>query len=108
MAEKIKYFCNGKGDIFLASNVENFRQEYKGNTVDGDAVYQVTFFDKYNCKYISYNTVVYQGQHEYIVGSGQESSRNCYIISRWNFGNFITWQKALRSRTRDLLLRDRR
>jgi len=103
-----KYFYNGNGDALPASYVEDVQQEYKGTTMDGDAVYHVTFFDARRRKHISYDTVVYRGEHEYITGSGHERDHGRDSISRWDSGNRVTWQEALRSHTRDLLPYSRR
>ena len=71
--------------------------------MDGDAVYHVTFFDARRRKHISYDTVVFRGEHGYITGSGHETDDRTREITRWDPGNRVTWYEALGMHTRNLL-----
>jgi hypothetical protein len=98
-----KYFYNSNGDAIPTSYVEDANQEYKGTTLDGDAIYHTVYFDAQRKKHISYDTVVVNGEHRYIMGSGHERDHNTSDISKWDLGNRVTWQEALSRHTRDLI-----
>lgn len=98
-----KYFYNSNGDPIPISYVDDAKQEYKGTTLDGDSVYHTVYFDVRRRKHISYDTVVVNGEHNYILGSGHERNHDSSDISQWDWGNRVTWQEALGRHTRDLI-----
>ena len=101
MAEKV--FYNSRGDAISTSYVEDVQQLYKGTTMDGDKIYHTTYVK--DGKHISYDTVVVRGEHQYIMGSGHETGHRSGEINKWDPGNRVTWQEALRMHTRDLLMK---
>lgn len=98
-----KYFYNSRGDAVPQSYVENPVRTKKGTTLDGDPVYHTTYFDAQRKKHISYDTVFVNGEHHYIMGSGHERDHDSKKSSRWDSGNTVTWQDALRRRTSNLI-----
>lgn len=98
-----KYFYNSNGDTIPTSYVEDAKQDYKGKTLDGDAVYHTVFYDAERRKHISYDTVVVNGIHHYIMGSGHERAHDAKEISKWDIGKRINWEDALGRRTNSLI-----
>lgn len=103
MAYSTEYFYNSRGDKIPTAQVDQAKQELKGTTMDGHDVYHTTFFDARRHKHISYDTVVYRGEHCYILGSGHETNHGSSDIIPWDIGNRVTWQEALRRHTSDLI-----
>lgn len=100
-----EYFYNANGDAIPQSYVEDGGYEYKGQTLDGDRVYHVTYHDKHRQKHISYDTVEVRGRHYYIHGSGHERNDVNGEIIRWDmqYTNRITWYEALGRHTDSLI-----
>lgn len=98
-----EYFYNSQGDAISTSYVEDAQQDYKGRTLDGDAIYHTVFYDASRRKHISYDTVVVQDTHHYIIGSGHERNHDSTEIIRWDVGNRVNWQDALQKHTSDLI-----
>ena len=77
--------------------VEGVNQEQKGVTLDGDPIYHTTYIR--TGKHVSYDTVLYRGEHYYILGSGHETIHGG-SISRWErYTNEVTWRQAQHKRT---------
>lgn len=98
-----KYFYNAKGDAIPTSYIEDASQECKGTTLDDDPIYHTVYFDANRRKHISYDTVVVNGTHHYILGSGHERNHDSSEITPWDSGNSVTWREALGRHTRDLI-----
>ena len=98
-----KYFYNSNGDAVPTSQVDDALQEYKGTTMDGDAIYHAVYVDTKRQLHISYDTVVVNGTHHYIMGSGHERKVGSDAICRWDSGNRVTWQEALKRHTSGLI-----
>jgi hypothetical protein len=81
----------------------NGREEYKGSTADGRALFQTEFFDRYCQKHVSYCTVMVDGCHHYVRGSGRERDEFSNTYECWDTGPYLTWQEALNRRSVDLV-----
>lgn len=103
MGNKVFYDSNKKVDI--QTTMSNVNGDYKGTTMDGYSIYHWTYYDTRRECHISYDTVVVNGEHEYIMGSGHETKHGSSSISKWDFGNSQTWQDARTKYLKDLLQR---
>lgn len=102
MGNEVFYKPNGKLDARKFDRVES---NYKGTTLDGDAIHHWTYYDPNRQTHISYDTVVVRGEHFYIQGSGHEVDGQTGKISQWqSWSNQVTWKEALGRRTQTLII----
>ncbi len=97
------YFYNANGDPIPTSYVEDDKQEYKGTNLDNDQIYHTVYYDNSRRKHISYDTILVNGTHHYIPGSGHERNHDSQEKIPWDTGNRVNWQDALKKRTRDTI-----
>lgn len=98
-------------ELFYASRrkttlrqVRDVQQRQMGATMDGDTLYHTVYFNPDTNRHISYDTVVYHGEHCYILGSGHERPNGPGEIIKWDPGNEVTWKEAQSRHTRDLII----
>ena len=91
MSNEVFYGSNKK--IRINSTIEDAEGEYKTTTRDGYKVYHWTYYDNQRRQHISYDTVLIDGEHEYIYGSGHQTDARTGHISQWDWGNQQTWKE---------------